>query len=312
MRSEDIRTKNMKMLTFAALVALIFAEVVSASPFSVVVTGELDLIGGVDVADLDGASLRIVYSADTTDTATSTWSHSGRAFSAFDLFTMEVEFTNRPNGAPDITGLMTTNDPIAGNYFPPRTDNDNFVFDSRLFDAGDNGLMVDLIQIDFGSQSYFPGTDPVPDLSFFEPLIGSSLTSGPFGGVELYHLGIRYDLTGTTIDVEGPFCPWDCAEPADGEVSVVDFLALLSQWGTEDTCDFDGDGVGVSDFIALLANWGPCPTALQIQLQTIRTQIELYNEENPERQYDATTVPQGDGNTHHTAANQSTTKILNL
>jgi hypothetical protein len=54
-------------------------------------------------------------------------------------------------------------------------------------------------------------------------------------------------------------CPWDYAEPADGQVGVVDFLAMLAQWGSENTCDFDGDGVGVTDFLALLAHWGPCP-----------------------------------------------------
>ena len=54
-------------------------------------------------------------------------------------------------------------------------------------------------------------------------------------------------------------CPWDCAEPADGEVSVVDFLALLAQWGTPGSCDFDGGGVGVTDFLLMLGNWGPCP-----------------------------------------------------
>ena len=54
-------------------------------------------------------------------------------------------------------------------------------------------------------------------------------------------------------------CPWDCQAVPDGSVGVNDFLALLSQWNTVDTCDFDGGGVGVNDFLALLANWGACP-----------------------------------------------------
>ena len=55
-------------------------------------------------------------------------------------------------------------------------------------------------------------------------------------------------------------CPWDCGDPADGEVGVVDFLALLEQWGQVGApCDFDGLGVNAADFLALLANWGPCP-----------------------------------------------------
>jgi hypothetical protein len=59
----------------------------------------------------------------------------------------------------------------------------------------------------------------------------------------------------------GDPCPWDCAEPSDGQVSVVDFLALLAEWGQVGTpCDVDGGGVGVTDFLALLANWGACPS----------------------------------------------------
>jgi hypothetical protein len=53
-------------------------------------------------------------------------------------------------------------------------------------------------------------------------------------------------------------CPWDCGN-GDGVVDVVDFLALLAQWGEPGSCDFDGDGVGVTDFLEMLAGWGPCP-----------------------------------------------------
>ena len=54
-------------------------------------------------------------------------------------------------------------------------------------------------------------------------------------------------------------CPWDCALPPDGEVGIEEFLAVLGQWGTVNTCDFDGDGVGITDFLKVLGLWGPCP-----------------------------------------------------
>lgn len=55
-------------------------------------------------------------------------------------------------------------------------------------------------------------------------------------------------------------CPWDCGPDFDGIVGIVDFLALLGQWGQVGTsCDFDGTGVGIVDFLKLLGNWGPCP-----------------------------------------------------
>jgi hypothetical protein len=54
-------------------------------------------------------------------------------------------------------------------------------------------------------------------------------------------------------------CPWDCSGD-DGEVGIVDVLALLGQWGRAGmSCDVDGGGVGVTDFLVLMANWGPCP-----------------------------------------------------
>ena len=64
------------------------------------------------------------------------------------------------------------------------------------------------------------------------------------------------------FNIPTEICPWDCdgAESTDGTVGIVDFLALLSQWGqVGSSCDFDGGGVGITDFLALLANWGPCP-----------------------------------------------------
>ena len=54
-------------------------------------------------------------------------------------------------------------------------------------------------------------------------------------------------------------CPWDCEPVPNNDVGINDFLALLGQWFTAGSCDFDGGGVGINDFLGLLANWGPCP-----------------------------------------------------
>jgi hypothetical protein len=53
-------------------------------------------------------------------------------------------------------------------------------------------------------------------------------------------------------------CPADCGDH-DGTVGVVDFLALLAQWGGPGSCDINGGGVSVTDFLEMLATWGPCP-----------------------------------------------------
>jgi hypothetical protein len=57
-------------------------------------------------------------------------------------------------------------------------------------------------------------------------------------------------------------CPWDCALPRDGRVNIVDFLALLGQWGQAGTsCDTGSGvpGVGINEFLDMLASWGLCP-----------------------------------------------------
>jgi hypothetical protein len=55
-------------------------------------------------------------------------------------------------------------------------------------------------------------------------------------------------------------CPWDLN--GDGSVGIVDFLDLLTQWGTDPggPPDFDGDqNVGIVDLLELFSRWGDCP-----------------------------------------------------
>jgi hypothetical protein len=68
------------------------------------------------------------------------------------------------------------------------------------------------------------------------------------------------------VDTLGPSegqvlpCPWDCGDPADGVVDVVDFLGLLAQWGQAGvSCDVNGGGVDITDFLEMIDNWGQCP-----------------------------------------------------
>ena len=77
---------------------------------------------------------------------------------------------------------------------------------------------------------------------------------------------LQYRINGVYENSVGSFqhppaqpCPWDCGDN-DGTVGIVDFLAMLAQWGTPGSCDSDGDGaVGIVDFLALKGHWGPCP-----------------------------------------------------
>jgi hypothetical protein len=75
--------------------------------------------------------------------------------------------------------------------------------------------------------------------------------NGPFVSFHSLELG-----PAASLEITGG-CPWDCAD-GDGQVGIVDFLALLTDWGNTSDCDFDGGGVDIVDFLKLLANWGPC------------------------------------------------------
>ncbi len=64
-----------------------------------------------------------------------------------------------------------------------------------------------------------------------------------------------------TVEFTPPACPADCGD-GDGEVAIVDFLAVLGQWGLiGESCDMGlgPQGVGIEEFNAVLGLWGPCP-----------------------------------------------------
>jgi hypothetical protein len=99
-----------------------------------------------------------------------------------------------------------------------------------------------------------------PETSFGWLVMGNEVglrTSKKFVSKDSPDIPARPSLT---VEYLPPPCPGDCGIPADGEVNIVDFLALLAQWGQVDvSCDIDGGGVGITDFLAMLAQWGTCP-----------------------------------------------------
>jgi hypothetical protein len=85
-----------------------------------------------------------------------------------------------------------------------------------------------------------PDSDPTPDPA------------------DLHNAAMRF--RGTAY--EAGTCPEDCDGSNDNLVDILDFLAVLAQWGEiGGTCDMGlGDpGVGINEFLAVLGQWGTCP-----------------------------------------------------
>ncbi len=91
-------------------------------------------------------------------------------------------------------------------------------------------------------------------LQSFSGISGDGTTIIGFGQETVFPFATRSFVIRLVAD-----CPWDCDGADDGIVGINDFLALLGQWDTAGSCDFDGAGVGINDFLELLANWGECP-----------------------------------------------------
>ncbi len=102
-----------------------------------------------------------------------------------------------------------------------------------------------------------------PEAIYVEALIVEAGATLNTNGAAVYFMTAQID--GAVDDPANliqlpPPCPWDCGD-FNGDVGINDFLAVLAQWGSPASCDFDGGGVGINDFLDLLANWGPCPRA---------------------------------------------------
>jgi uncharacterized membrane protein len=140
--------------------------------------------------------------------------------------------------------------------------------------SDDGSIVVGFNQFSFGNFTGFIWTGETGmvgvmdfladhDITVDPTLTVQSLTGITDDGTKIIGLGqdtyFPWSYRSFVITITPAPCPWDCGD-GDGMVGIVDFLALLAEWGQVGTsCDVDGGGVGITDFLELLATWGPCP-----------------------------------------------------
>ncbi len=165
-----------------------------------------------------------------------------------------VSYSNVEGGEPDIfvqNGFTLTWGPGNIDEDPLFVDPDGPDDDQSTCSDNDYRLSAGSPCIDAGNNTAVPvgiTTDLDGNPRFLDDL--GTIDTGN-GDPPIVDMG-AYEFQGTS-------CPWDCEPTPNGDVGINDFLAVLAQWGSPGSCDFDGGGVGINDFLDLLANWGPCP-----------------------------------------------------
>jgi parallel beta-helix repeat protein len=191
--------------------------------------------GGVWTSDGTTSLVNCVLHGNTP-----TQIHDGRGGST------TVSFSNVQAGWPgqgNINAEPLFVDPLGVDGVPGTDDDDlRLLPGSPCIDVGNNTAVPVGITTDLDGNPRFVDDPNTPDCQ---------QAPGQCGDPPVVDMG-AYEFQGTS-------CPWDCADD-DGEVGILDFLALLAEWDMVDTpCDFNGDGVGITDFLLLLSQWGPCP-----------------------------------------------------
>ena len=169
----------------------------------------------------------------------------------------DIDGTALPPGATDGGGNIFVDplfvNPVAGDYRLGQ-------LCSRCIDRADNfSVPPDDHDVNHDTNT----AEKTPDLDILD-----RETDGLQDGTAVVDMG-AYEFV-------PPGCPWDCGD-FDGTVGIVDFLALLGQWGQQCTsCDFGlGDpGVGINEFLELLDRWftvcplssAPPPLSLEQEL----------------------------------------------
>lgn len=160
----------------------------------------------LDDFDLANADVRVVYQIDNESAPIMNGDFTALGFvlSVFVPLSAEVQFSNRPNGMPDVALSLSNLQVEVVNAFPPppfaSCTPDIICFTDQILLGGElTGEFANLeffgIALDFGTIQYFPGTDfqdfPIFGADDVEP--SELFLTGQTGGDATYFIS-SYDL----------------------------------------------------------------------------------------------------------------------
>jgi hypothetical protein len=189
------------------------------------------LIANTATGSVYGGAMLNDCDAHPTVTNCIVWNNGQDQIRDWDGSSTTVRFSDVGGGWPG-TGNIDANPMLADEH-------GRLLAASPCIDAGDNTAVPESVTTDLDGNPRFRDDSGTPDTGNGDPPI--------------------VDMGAYEFQRTSPACLWDCGDPSDGQVSVLDFLAMLGQWGRAGRCDFDGGGVSVTDFLVMLAHWGPCP-----------------------------------------------------
>jgi len=136
---------------------------------------------------------------------------------------------------------------------------DNLAVPDDDFDVNNDGVLL----------------EPTPELDVLDRILDGLVDGNVVVDMGAYEFGNQFDPPG---------CVFACSGSEEPGVGIVDFLALLAQWGmTATSCDFFCNGVGIVELLALLAHWGPdCGSPAQGPPQSVQDCIDRFGTEDPQ------------------------------
>jgi len=205
-------------ISASAICGLLLAAGAQAAVVDFFIDGSLGLTYGSDDYDLDGADITWTFSYDSNASNVGSGSSGSAANATYDALAVDITFTNRPNGAADISlsldtsGFFNTTNVFSGSDVDKlgTVSGSGVLPDDGFGSEGLAGLMYSDFVFEFANQNFFSGSSPAAlpvitnaDIAgIFTPAIEDGFASG----YDFVSLGISVTNNASVVPV--PAAVW--------------------------------------------------------------------------------------------------------